>query len=177
MIIKTKKYQLEPKTYTRLGMSNIIREQWWLPVALFFGFIVFNLLLNLVYENIWIYIFAPIAVGLYFLFWWVQFAGAAQLKQNELMFEKYTYEIDGRSIFMKVNAKEGMQLKWEMIQKAEKNEKKEYFLLTVSKGQFLYLPFKIFNSMNDIRFLESILRRKSLIKGGSIEKEIANAKS
>lgn len=161
MQVKTKKYQLDNKTYTRLGMKNILRTQWWLPVAIFVGIIVLNLLLNLAYSNIWIYFLAPIGVGLYFLFWWIQFVGSAQMEQNQLMFEKYFYEINSRQIMMKVNTKEGMQMPWDAIQRAEKN--KDAFILVISKGQFLYMPFKIFKTENDIRFLESVLKRKNLL--------------
>jgi len=161
MIVKTKKIGLEPKIYVKIGMRNVIREQWWLPVAIFAGIIVLNLLLNLVYSNIWIYFLAPLGVGGYFLFWWIQFYGAAQLPQNKVMFEKFNYEIDSRHILMKVNAKEGMQLQWNMIKKAEMN--KDNFTLYISKGQFVYLPFKGFNTDNDIKFMEVILKRKNLL--------------
>ena len=29
MIVKTKKYQLETSTYIKLGLTNILKEQWW----------------------------------------------------------------------------------------------------------------------------------------------------
>jgi hypothetical protein len=162
MIVKTKKYQLPKKTYRKIGLSNVLKTQWWLPVSIFFGVIVLNLLLNLVYTNIWIYIFAPIGLLLYYLFWWVQFTGAPELEQMKPMFEKFTYEISGKEILMKKNAKEGMQMKWEMIKSAQKT--KDAYLLMFSKAQFIYLPFKIFNSDNDLRFTDAILRRKNLLK-------------
>ncbi|WP_027000270.1 YcxB family protein [Eisenibacter elegans] len=161
MIVKTKKYQLEPNTYVRVAMRNLLSTQWWVPVAIFFGVIVLNLLLNLVYSNLWIYFFAPIGAGLYFLFWYIQFYGATKLEQHQIIFERYSYEIDSRAILMKVNSKEGMQIQWNMIQSAKKE--KDHYLLVISKGQFIYLPFKIFNSDNDLRFFESILKRKQLL--------------
>jgi len=168
MIIKTRKYQLDKKKYTNLALANIIKEQWWLPVAIFFGIIVLNLLLNLVYENIWIYFLAPVGVGLYFLFWWIQFTGGAQMEQNQLMFERYSYEINGQQILLKVSAKEGIQVKWDMVKKVEK--RKDAFLFVIAKGQFLYLPFSIFKNSNEIRFLESILQRKNLINAVEMDK-------
>lgn len=162
MIVKTKKYQLTSRTYTKIGMRKILKAQWWLPVSIFFGIIALNLLLNLVYTNTWVYIFAPIGVGLYFLFWWIQFVGATQLEQSKPMFQKFNYEIDGKQILMKLNSREGMQIKWEMIKLAEK--RKDAFVLFFSNVQFLHLPFRIFNSENEIRFLETLLKRKNLLK-------------
>lgn len=162
MIVKTKKNQLEHKTYRKIGLRNIMRTQWWLPLSIFLGIILLNLLLNTIYRNTWIYFLAPVGVGIYYLFWWVQFTGVTQLKQYQVLFEKLSYEIDSRQILMKKNAKEGMQIKWEMIKSAEKT--KDAFLLYLSKAQFIFLPFKAFNSDNDIRFTESLLKRKNLLK-------------
>jgi hypothetical protein len=53
-------------------------------------------------------------------------------------------------------------IKWDMVQSAFKN--KEAYVLVMGKHQYLYLPFAIFNSDNDLRFLESLLRRKELLK-------------
>ncbi|MES2730394.1 MAG: YcxB family protein [Bacteroidota bacterium] len=163
MIIKTKKYKLENKTYINLAMKHLLRTQWkWaaIPVAI----LLLNLVLNLtgVYHNIWIYFMAPLVVAGYLIFWLIQFTGVTQLEQSKPMFQKFFYEIDSRQILMKLNTKEGMQMKWESVQEAYKEQ--EHFLLFFSKVQFLHLPFSIFNSENDIKFLESILKRKNLIK-------------
>lgn len=162
MTVKTKKYQLNTKTYIKLGMRNMLKQHWWfwfIPA----GIIILNIVLNLtVYKNIWIYFMAPLVALLYWLFWAIQFMGVTQLPQNKVMFEKFVYEIDSRFVLMKVNTKEGMQINWNMITKAEKL--KDAYLLTMSKAQFIHLPFKIFTSENDIKFVEMILRRKELIK-------------
>jgi hypothetical protein len=104
---------------------------------------------------------APLAIILYLLFWAIQFTGVTQLEQNKVLFQKLLYEIDGRQILIKLNAKEGMQMKWEMIKKAYKE--KDHFLLVISKAQFIHLPYSIFNSDNDVKFTESLLRRKNLL--------------
>lgn len=153
--------------YVTLAMKHLLRTQWkWavIPVAI----ILLNVVLNVTraYHNIWIYFVAPLAVLLYLLFWFIQFTGVTQMEQSKPMFQKFTYEIDSRQIVMKLNTKEGMQLKWENIKEAHKE--KEHFLLFFSRVQFLHLPFSIFNSENDIRFMESILKRKNLLK----EKEL-----
>jgi len=161
--IKTKKYQLNTKTYIRLAMDNLLRTQWFwafIPVAL----IILNLVLNLTgwYHNIWIYFLPPTIVLLYVLFWAIQFTGVTQLEQNKPMFKRMTYEIDSKQIILKLNAKEGMQIKWEMIKKAYKT--KEHFLLVLSKAQFIHIPFTLLSSENDVRFLDSLLKRKKLLE-------------
>ncbi|MEM9983170.1 MAG: hypothetical protein AAF734_11795, partial [Bacteroidota bacterium] len=122
MIVKTKKYKLDAKTYRKIGMRQILKEQWWLPVVIFVGIIIINLLVNLVYENTWIYSLAPVGVLLYFLFWYIQFVGVPQLPQNQVMFEKLFYEISSPQILIKKSAKEGMVIKWDMIKSAEKSK-------------------------------------------------------
>lgn len=105
---------------------------------------------------------ALLAYILYWVFWLIQFAGVTQMEQNKVIFEKMSYEIDSRQILMKLNTKQGMPIKWDMIKKAEIT--KDAFILTMSKAQFIHLPFKIFNSDNEKKFLETILKRKELTK-------------
>jgi hypothetical protein len=105
---------------------------------------------------------ALLAYGLYWLFWVIQFAGVTQMEQNKVMFEKLAYEIDSRQVLMKVSANQGMPVKWEMIKKAQ--IKKDAFVLVMSKAQFIHLPFKLFKSENEIKFIETILKRKGYLK-------------
>jgi hypothetical protein len=104
---------------------------------------------------------AILAYALYWLFWVIQFAGVSQMEQNKIIFEKMSYEIDSRQILMKLNAQQGMPIKWDMIKKVDTN--KEAFILTMSKAQFIYLPYKIFNTENEKKFMEAILRRKGFL--------------
>ncbi|EON79148.1 hypothetical protein ADIS_0377 [Lunatimonas lonarensis] len=160
MIVKTKKYQLPNGTYIKLGLLNILKEQWWVVlIAILIGCGYFWI------ASWWWISMAILAYVLYWLFWVIQFAGVTQLEQNKVMFEKMAYEIDSRQILMKLNARQGMPIKWEMIKKVEL--RKDAFVFTMSKAQFIYLPFKIFNSENDVKFIETILKRKgySLKKG------------
>ena len=161
MIVKTRKYQLDNSTYIKLAMKHLLRTQWyWIFVPI--GIIILNVVLNLtVYQNIWIYFLAPVVVIGYLLFWLIQFTGVTQVEQNKVLFQKLLYEIDGRQILIKLNQREGMQMKWDMIKKAYKE--KDHFLLVVSRAQFIHLPFSIFNSENDVKFTESLLKRKNLI--------------
>jgi hypothetical protein len=157
MIVKTKKYQLETGTYIKLGLKHILKEQWWVAlIAIAIGCGYFWI------PSWWWISMALVAYALYWLFWVIQFAGVTQMEQNKVIFEKMGYEIDSRQILMKLNSKQGMPIKWDMIKGASIT--KDAFILTMSKAQFIHLPFKIFNSENDRKFLETILKRKELIK-------------
>ncbi len=174
MLIKTKKYELSPKIYKRLGMRYIFKKQWWLPAAIFGGVVLLNVIINLLgYKNWWIYTLAPIGAWGWYLFWWIQYTGIPQMPQNKVMFEKYAYEISSQQILIRKNQQEGMVFKWDMIQEASKLS--DAFLLVVSKGQFLHFPFKIFNSEGEIKFLEAILQRKNLLRTKADNTEKANA--
>jgi hypothetical protein len=153
MIVKTKKHQLETGTYIKMGMVNVLKEQWWvilIALAIACGYFWI--------PSWWWISMAILAYVLYLLFWVIQFAGVTQMEQNKVMFGKMSYEIDSRQILMKLNAKQGMPINWNMIKKAEVT--KDAFVLTMSKAQFIHLPFRIFNSDNEKKFVETILKRK-----------------
>lgn len=157
MIVKTKKYQLSTKKYIKLGMLNILRSQWWvILIALVIAAMTFVIPSN------WWWIGSLTAFVLYGVFWLIQFAGVPQLEQNKILFERLNYEITSQQILIKLNPKQGMPMKWENIKRVFVG--KDFFLLVLSKAQFIYLPFKIFNSDNERKFMETILRRKNYIK-------------
>jgi len=156
MIIKTKKYKLETGTYIKLGLRNVFKEQWWvilIAVAIASGYFFI--------ASWWWISMAILAYVLYLLFWVIQFAGVTQMEQNKVMFTKLAYEIDSRQVLMKVNTKQGMPINWDMIKKAYVD--KDAFVLIMSKAQFIHLPFRIFNTPNEKKFMETILKRKALV--------------
>ena len=160
--IKTKKFALEKNKYTSISMKQFFKDQMkWVLVPL--AIIAINAVLNLThtYKNIWIYIFAFVGTGLYILFWYIQYIGITQLEQYKQLFQKYRYEIDSRQIMMKLNEKEGSLIKWDVIRNATKD--KTGYILNISHGQFIYLPFDVFTSDNDRRMMDKILKDKSLI--------------
>ncbi|WP_247236243.1 YcxB family protein [Telluribacter sp. SYSU D00476] len=161
--VKTKKYALDNKKYISLAMRHFIKTQWkWVFVPL--ALILVNAILGItgVYPNIWIYVTIFVGVILYLLFWVIQFTGITQLEQYKPLFEKYQYEIDNRQILMKINQKEGGVMKWEQIQEVYKD--KEAFVMVISRGQFIYLPYSIFNSEHDLKVMERILKQKNFLK-------------
>jgi hypothetical protein len=157
MIVKTKNYRLEKNQYIKLAMRSILKQQWWVSlivVAICLGFIWI--------QSIWWFVAAILGGGLYLLFWYIQFYGVTQLEQGKMLFERFSYEITSQQIIMKINAREGMPMKWDQIKQAQVG--KDYFLLTVNKAQLIHLPFRIFNSENERKFLTSILKTKGLLK-------------
>ncbi|MEO1049102.1 MAG: YcxB family protein [Bacteroidota bacterium] len=157
MIVKTKKYKLETKTYIRLGLQGILRQQWWvflIYLAICSGY--------LIIPNLWWIIGATIALVLYILFWVIQFAGMTQLEQGKVLFERLSYEISSQQVVVKLNPKQGMPLKWEQIKRVKVG--KDYIALFVNKAQIIHLPFRIFNTDDQRKFVQSILKRKGYIK-------------
>lgn len=158
MIVKTKNYKLDKKTYIRLALRGVLRQQGWIALLVATGIS----LLYLWVPSIWWFIVAVVGLGLYVLFWWIQFFGVTQLEQGRMLFEKFSYEITSQQILMKINPREGMPVKWDQIKRATVG--KDGFILFLNKVQLIHLPFKIFNTDNERKFVHSILRTKGLVK-------------
>lgn len=157
MIVKTKKYKLESSTYIKLALISVLKQQWWVSLivlAICSGYFWI--------ENIWWFIGAGIGVILYILFWLIQFAGVTQLDQTKMLFDKLAYEITSQQVLIKLNNRQGMPLKWEQIKRGAVG--KDYLLLIVNKAQLIHLPFRVFNSDNERKFVESIMKRKGLVR-------------
>ncbi|MCR9249829.1 MAG: YcxB family protein [bacterium] len=157
MIVKTKKYQLPTRTYIGIGFEGVLKQQWWVALiylAICAGYFII--------PNWWWIIGATIALVLYLLFWLIQFAGVTQMEQSKFMFEKLGYEINSQQILMKLNSKQGMPIKWDNIKRAKKGN--DFMILYLSKAQLIHLPRKIFKTENEYKFVETILKRKGLIK-------------
>jgi YcxB-like protein len=157
MIVKTKKYKLETGTYIKEAMVNVLIKQWWVSLivlALCSGY--------LIIPNLWWFWGTAIAVILYLLFWVIQFTGVTQLEQSKILFEKLSYEISSQQVLIKLSSKQGMPIKWDQIKTAKID--KNRIVLIVNSAQMVYLPFKVFKTENERKFVETILKRKGYIK-------------
>jgi len=166
MNIKTKKYQLESKTYITMAMKSIMVEFWWawlIPIAMIVAGVFIEGGLG------WFFWIAIVLSILYVLFWLIQFAGLTQMEQSKFLFEPLSYQINSQQVMLMLNAKQGMPMKWESIKSAKKT--KNSFILYLSKVQFIHLPFTVFRSENDRKILETILRRKGYLKSAPAEKQ------
>jgi hypothetical protein len=160
MIVRTKNYRLEKKTYINTALKAVLLKQGWIAVAA-------AIVISLCYfipglASIWWFIGAALGLGLYLLFWWIQFYGVTQLEQGKVLFEKFSYEISSQQILMKINPREGMPMKWDQIKRAI--IEKDHFVLFVNKAQIIYWPFRIFNTENERKFVTNILKSKGYIK-------------
>ena len=134
-----------------------MREQWWV------GLIALGIASGTLFiKTPWFIVGALLGLLLYFLFWIIQFWGVTQVEQNQLIFEKLGYEITSQQILIKVSTKQGMPIPWGQLKRAFQG--KNYFLLIVSKAHIIHLPYKIFNSKHEIKFIETILKRKGFVK-------------
>lgn len=158
MIVKTKNYKLEKKIYIQLALRSVLKRQGWIAVSA----AVALCLCYIWIPSIWWFIAAFAGLGLYILFWWIQFYGVTQLEQGRMLFEKFSYEISSQQILMKISPREGMPMKWDQIQRAAVG--KDFYVLYVNKAQLIYWPFKIFNTDNERKFVASILRSKGFVK-------------
>ncbi len=157
MIVKTKKYKLETGTYIKEAMANVLVKQWWVSlivIALCSGYFIV--------PNFWWFWGTAIAVILYLLFWVIQFTGVTQLEQSKILFEKLSYELSSQQVLIKLSSKQGMPIKWDQIKSAKIN--KNRIVLIVNSAQMVYLPFKVFKTENERKFVETILKRKGYIK-------------
>ncbi len=157
MIIRTKKYQLSTRKYIGIAFKNVLKRQWWV-LSIYFGICAGYLWI----PDSWWIISASIGLALYLLFWLIQFAGITQMEQGKFMFERLSYEVSSQQIMIKLNAKQGMPMKWDQIKHVV--SRKDAFIFFASKAQLIHLPHKVFNNKNEISFLETILKRKGYIK-------------
>ena len=177
MAIRTKKHQLDTNTYTRIAMGRVWRREWWYALIPF----AVGLLPAIIWHSWW---WLALSVGLtllYVLFRSAQVTGVTQVEQSKPLFEKMAYEFDNKQIVLRRNEKEGMRLTWDMIGEV-KRESAGYLMLLKSpelpaevKGFkrwmartfdapiFVEVPDRIFNSGNDQKLFEAMLRRKSFL--------------
>ena len=177
LAIRTKKYQLDTNTYTRMAMGQVWRKEWWyalIPLAI-------GLAPALIWHSWWWVLLAIVLVLLFVLLRSAQITGITQMEQSKPLFERLSYEIDQRQILMRRNEREGMNLTWDMIGRVERES--DAYVLYLKQGEapaeltglrrwaartfdvpvFLHLPVKIFNSPNDLKLFDSMLRRKNLL--------------
>ena len=157
MIVKTKKTQLDKKEYIKLAFENLVKSFWWallIPVVW--------CLFHFIAPSIWWFITALIMLvilvgGTLILLWSI-----TKNSQFEMLFQKYWYQIDSRSLTLMINAKQGSPIQWNQIQRVE--IKNNDFILYMNRATMFVIPEKAFNNPNDYKFTKSILQKKGLMK-------------
>ena len=180
LAIRTKKSQLTTDAYTKMVMGEVWKKDW------VYALIPFALgLLPAIFVHSWWWLgLAVVLTVLFVLFRSAQVTGVTQMEQSKPLFERMAFEMDNKQLLLRVGAdKDGkaMQLTWDMIGRARRDA--EGYLLYLKPGTppegmaawrlwlartfdvpvFLHLPLRIFNSPNDLKLFESLLRRKNLL--------------
>ena len=161
-----------------MAVKQVWKKEWWyalIPLVLF--------LIPAIFSFSWWWVAAAVVVTLLFvLLRSVQVMSITQVEQGNPLFEKLMYEIDQKQLLLKKNEREGMTISWDMIATAAQKDEafvmwlqapkdsqlpggwKGWLAKTFQVPVFLHLPYRIFNSPNDIKLMESLLRRKNLLK-------------
>ena len=177
LAIRTKKTQLTTDMYTRLVMGEVWKKDWYyalIPFAL-------GLLPALFVHSWWWLALSVVLTVLFVLFRSAQVTGVTQMEQSKPLFERMNFEMDNKQLLLRVGPEKAMQLTWDMIGKARRDA--DAYLLYLKPGTppadtagwrlwlartfdvpvFLHLPLRVFNSPNDLKLFEALLRRKSLL--------------
>ena len=177
LAIRTKKTQFDTNTYTRLAMAEVWKKDWpyaLIPFAL-------GLLPAIFLPSWWWVLLAVVLTILFVLFRSAQVTGVTQMEQSKPLFERMSFEMDQRQLLLRVSPEKAMQLSWDMIGRARRQD--DAYLLYLKPGAppeglapwrlwvartfdvpvFLHLPQRIFNSPNDLKLFEALLRRKNLL--------------
>lgn len=165
LFAKTKKYQLPVKLFVTEGLKLVLARWWYaflVPVAI--------ILLSFIWPGGtgWFIGGAVLLTVLYVGFWLVQLYGVSVHPQGKTMFDRFWYEFHNQSIYLKKNDREGMEIKYEMLSGVKRTD--QGYFLYMGKLQFLYVPLEVFNSPNDIKFTDMLLKRKGLLKEEGAEK-------
>ena len=157
MIIRTKKNKLSTSRYIKTCYWEIMRSKWWI-LSLFVIAIG-----ALFYTNHPNWAIAGIVLLLLFLgFYFLQLYAVTMVPNNKLFFERVSYQISSKQIIFQLTSKQGMPIMWDQIKFVRK--KKKSFILFLSVVQCIYLPYKVFNTPQEIKFLKMLLKRKKLLK-------------
>jgi hypothetical protein len=158
MKVVTKKFELTKKKYIQLGLNILIKTEgiWALaPLAvIIIGYFI-------PHGFVWMLSLAILGALGYVGFRLLQMVGFTQHEMSKTFFYRVNYELDGKHLLLKIDAKNGMPIEWKNFQKIYKL--KDGYLLSIARGQFIFLPYNIFKNENDKKLTEVIFSRKSLI--------------
>lgn len=152
-MIETKEYSIPKKEYTKIILSKRLKKSWWLYLLMLalgfyylpkFGddsFSTFFTLFSFSY---------PFLMFTYLYFW-------ANSKDHQPIFSKTNLSFDNEFMYLERNGNE-TKLNPNSIQKIISNT--NYWMLYISKGQFIYIPKNIFYSNEDYNNFSSLIKSK-----------------
>lgn len=177
LAIVTKKTQFDTNAYTRLAMADVWRKDWVYALVPF----AIGLLPAIVWHSWWWLALSAVLTLLFVLLRSAQVTGVTQMEQSKPLFERMSFEMDQKQLLLRVSKEKAMQLTWDMISKVRRDG--DAYLLYLKPGAppegtapwrlwlartfdvpvFLHLPQRVFNSDNDRKLFEALLRRKNLL--------------
>lgn len=152
-MFRTKKITLTPQKYFGIAMKYRLVSAWWTYVVL-----AFSLCLSLYFKKIWIGVLGSTLVFLYFGFFALQFFGVRFMEQGKIMFAPTSYEFGVDLFTGMISSKEGYKIKWSQVKKIVSY--KNYDLLVLSLGHFIYLPYNAFTSDHHISFVRQFFKKE-----------------
>lgn len=153
-MIETKTYSLSQEDYTKIVMLTRLKKSWWLYVLMFIiGFIhlkdfgsnefsTFVCVFSLLY---------PFLIFIYLYFW-------SKSKDNQPIFDDVSMCFDEDYMYFQSNENES-KLTPNSIQKVINHKK--YWLLYISKGQFIHVPKNIFHSEVDFESFKKLIKHNN----------------
>lgn len=152
-MIKTKPVKLTPKQYFKIIMSNYLRRRLWLYIIvwlltillIFIKFDTFTIVM-IVFSIVY-----PVALV-------IMYRRFAYSKENKIAFIERYYELDDKKMTAFLEDGTINPYKLEYITRIQKN--KAYWLLYISKTQFIYFPINCFNSEEDFKYFQNIVQNK-----------------
>jgi hypothetical protein len=177
LAIRTKKYQFDPNTYTRIAMAEVWKKEWWralIPFAV-------GLLPAIIWPSWWWLLLAVLLAAVFVLVRSSLVTGVTQMEQSKPLFERMSYEADQRQLVLRQSEQKAMALPWEQIGRvrrdpdayllyfkqveppAELASWRRWVARTFDVPVFLHLPIRLFNNDNDRKLFEALLRRKGLL--------------
>ena len=177
LAIRTKKYQLDTNTYTRLAMAEVWRKEWWYALVPF----ALGLLPAVFVHSWWWLALAVVLTVLYALLRSAQVTGVTQMEQSKVLFERMSFELDPKQLVLRQSDTKAMALAWDTLGRVRRDP--DAYRLYLKPGPppaglapwrlwlartfdvpvFLHLPLRIFNSPTDLKLFEAMLRRKNLL--------------
>ena len=178
LAIRTKKYQFDPNTYTRIAMAEVWKKEWWralIPLAV-------GLLPALIWPSWWWVLAGVLLAAAFVLVRSSLVTGVTQMEQSKPLFERMSYEADQRHLVLRKNDKDApMALPWEQIGRVRRDPDayllyfkqteppaelaawRRWIARTFDVPVFLHLPVRLFNNENDRKLFDALLRRKGLL--------------
>tara|TARA_R110002049_G_scaffold38978_1_gene120321 strand:+ start:8684 stop:9142 length:459 start_codon:yes stop_codon:yes gene_type:complete len=152
-MIATKPFSLSQKEYRKIILSKRLKKSWWLYLLMFlFGILYLKKFGEDNFSTFFtIFAFAYPILSIVYLYFW------SSSKGHNPIFNETKLSFDTDYLYFERNGNES-KLKPNTIQKTISNA--NYWMLYISKGQFIYIPKSIFYSNEDYERFSSLIHLK-----------------